>query len=209
MIIEREHRNLLLGIVFLSIFIFQFSFCQAADSTQVAKKNVYGGMVVKFDLASAIITPALYNWKMQQYEVAMNWRVINRLYPTFEVGYAGGQTTQGDSLYYNAHGGFFRVGCDINPLKKHPESPHAMLIGLRVGTGIQAKKTDCWGEVVAGCQVNIVKGLYMGWMGRLKILFTREKEGLMATEMDPIYIPGFGSRNNVGWGVSYHIGYKF
>lgn len=181
----------------------------AADSTQVAKKSVYGGMTMKLDLGAAALTAGLSKGSLQQYELAMNWQVIRRLYPTLELGYAGGKTTQGDSLYYHAHGGYFRVGCDVNPLKKHPDSPHAMLIGLRIGTGIQGKKTDCWGEVVAGCQVQIVKGFYMGWMGRLKILFTREKEGLTADQMGPIYIPGFGDRSNVGWGLSYHIGYKF
>ena len=46
-------------------------------------------------------------------------------------------------------------------------------------------------------------------MGRLKILFTREKEGLAADQMGPIYIPGFGDRNNIGWGLSYHLGWQF
>ena len=76
---------------------------------------------------------------------------------------------------------------------------------------------DCWGEIVAGCQVQVWEnkkskvqgGLYMGWMGRLKILFTREKDGLLADEMGPIYIPGYGKRGNISWGLSYHIGWKF
>jgi hypothetical protein len=50
---------------------------------------------------------------------------------------------------------------------------------------------------------------FMGWQGRFKILFTREAENLTAAEMGPIYIPGFGHRSNMGWGVSYHLGWKF
>ena len=196
------------------LFLLLAPCCFAADSTAVAKKpSVYQGMTLKLDILTPALTAGLSKGKLQQYEVAMNWRLKDRFYPTFEMGYAGGQTQKGDSLKYNAHGGYFRVGCDINPLKKHPDSPHAMLIGIRVGTGIQGKKTDCWGEIVAGCQVEIAKvkntAFYMGWMGRLKILFTREKEGLMANEMGPIYIPGYGNRNNIGWGISYHLGWKF
>ena len=194
---------------FLSLFFCPKSF--AADSTAVAKPKspIYGGTTIKFDIASPIITSAVYNWKMQNYELAANVQLARRFYPTLELGYAGGQTSQGDSIYYNAHGGFFRVGCDVNPLKKHPESPHALLLGIRIGTGIQQAKTDCWGEIVVGCQVEICKHFYMGWMGRLKILFTRESSGLSASEMGPIYIPGFGSRGDTAWGLSYHLGVKF
>ena len=180
----------------------------AADTTKTAKTPIYGGMTLKFDIGEAALTAGLSRGKLQQYEVAMNWQLKHRFYPTLELGYAGGSTNKGDSIAYHAHGGYFRAGCDVNPLKKHPESPHAMLIGIRIGTGFQPKKTDCWGEIVAGCQVNIVKGLYMGLMGRLKILFTREAEGLPAEQMAPIYIPGFGNRDNIGWGLSYHIGWK-
>ncbi len=184
------------------------------DSVKVAAKPfVYQGMTLKLDIVTPALTAGLSKGNLQQYEVAMNWRLKDRFYPTLELGYAGGKTQKGDTLKYNAHGGYFRVGCDINPLKKHPDSPHAMLIGIRIGTGIQGKKTDCWGEIVAGCQVEIAKvkntAFYMGWMGRLKILFTREKEGLAADQMGPIYIPGFGDRNNIGWGLSYHLGWQF
>ena len=167
----------------------------AADSTKVEKKPIYGGMTLKFDVGAAVLTPALNKGRLQQYELAMNWQVINRLYPTLELGYAGGKATRGDSLSYNDFGGYFRAGLDINPLKKHPESPHAMLIGIRVGTDFQPKRIDCWGEIVAGCQVQLAQvgktGFYMGWMGR------------------PIYIPGFGKRGNIAWGLSYHVGWKF
>ena len=177
------------------------------------RKEIYQGTTVKLDILSPMLVSGLNGWKIQHYEVAVNVRLANRFYPTFEVGYAGGQTQQGDSIYYNSHGGFFRAGADINPLKRNPGSPHALLIGLRLGAAFQPRKADCWGEIVAGCQVEIAKvkntAFYMGWMGRFKILFTREAENLTAAEMGPIYIPGFGHRSNLGWGASYHLGWKF
>jgi len=175
------------------------------------KKQIYGGTMVKFDILSPILTPALRNWQMQHYEVAVNVRLAKRWYPTFELGYTGGKT-HNDSVNYVGQGGFFRVGCDLNPLKKRPDSPHALLVGLRLGTGMQQFDTnrfyaDCWGEIVAGCQVEIAKvnntAFYMGWMGRFKVLFTRKSDNT------PIYIPGFGSRDNIGWGANYYLGWRF
>ena len=216
----------LVALLFLSMAIWA-----QTDSAKTAKPSIYQGMTIKLDLGSTALELGKSKGKIQHYELAMNWRLKNKWYPTFEAGYAGGTRAQGDSLAYNGQGGFFRVGCDINPLKKHPESPHAMLIGLRLGTAVQAYDqrvvgttvmpgtssvmsqqnqiaADCWGEIVGGCQVNLIAGLYMGWMARFRCLFTR-KDGITAEEMRPIYIPGYGNRYIIAWNISYHIGYHF
>ncbi|MEE1095870.1 MAG: DUF6048 family protein [Paludibacteraceae bacterium] len=198
-------------------------------------KGIYQGTNIKLDLGATALTLGTTKAHLQHYEIAVNCRLKNRFYPTLEVGYAGslpatsndpmrGTITLGDSIAYRGQGGFFRVGCDINPLKKHPESPHALLIGVRLGTSIQSAQhtllntqysiltttsADCWGEIVAGCQVEVCKGFTMGWMGRFKCLFTRQAEGLPASEYKPIYIPGFGKRDNIAWGLDYYIGVSF
>ena len=243
----------------LSIFIFQFSLCLAHND------SIYGGTQIKLDIASPILIPAANNWKMQNYEIAANVRLAKRFYPTLELGYSGGSTTKGDSINYTGHGGFFRVGCDLNPLKRHPESPHALLVGIRLGAGAQefaqgldgkgrstgdlnggngynvnvnGVRGDCWGEIVAGCQVEIAKvrktkansqkptansqqytAFYMGWMGRFKALFTRTAKAHIASTLSqdnvdtsilmPVYIPGYGKRDNIGWGVNYYLGWRF
>lgn len=179
-----------------------------------ANDSIYNATQIKLDIASPVVIAGIHQWGMQHYEIAANVQLAKRFFPTLELGYAGGKTHRGDSIQYNAHGGFFRVGCDINPLKKHKDSPHALLVGLRLGTAVQTKGyTDCWGEIIAGCQVEIAKvqktAFYMGWMGRFKVLFTRDKEGLTADQMKPIYIPGFGNRDNIGWGLNYYLGWRF
>ena len=186
----------------------------ATDSTKVKKEPIYNATQIKLDIASPVVIAGIHQWQMQHYEIAANVQLARRFFPTLELGYSGGKTHRGDSIQYNAHGGFFRVGCDINPLKKHKDSPHALLVGLRLGTAVQTKGyTDCWGEIIAGCQVEIAKvqktAFYMGWMGRFKVLFTRDKEGLTADQMKPIYIPGFGNRDNIGWGLNYYLGWRF
>ena len=88
----------------------------ANDSTQTVKPSVYQGVLLKLDIATPAIVAGVSKGKMQNYELALNVRLADRFYPTLEVGYAGGRTHKGDSIQYNAHGGFLRVGCDINPL---------------------------------------------------------------------------------------------
>ena len=199
------------------------------------RASIYNGTQIKLDIASPIITPAINQWKMQQYEIAANVQLIQRLFPTIELGYAGGQTHRGDSIAYNGQGGFMRIGCDLNPLKKYKDSPHALLVGIRFGTAVQgfehrmpninavlkSTRADVWGEIVLGCQVEIAKfhphreypdnraAFYMGWFGRFKILFTRQNEYTPTAKQYAIYIPGFGPRDNTGWGVNYYLGWKF
>jgi hypothetical protein len=177
----------------------------AVEAPKKEKKQIYNSTQIKVDILSPVLTPALYKWKVQHYELGVNVRLAQRFYPTLEAGYTGGRITESASITYSGHGGFFRVGADINPLKKHPESPHALLVGLRIGSGYQARKADCWGEIVAGCQVCIAEvrntAFYMGWMGRFKILFTRNG--------DTVYIPGFGYKDNMGWGANYYLGWRF
>ena len=245
------------GWIVLSFLLLPFSFTFAqTDTTQheqaykpmehLQPTQVYQGMILKLDILSTPLEIGLSRGLIQHYEIAMNWRLLNRLYPTFELGYAGGSTNRADSIAYRGHGGFFRVGLDINPLKKHPDSPHALLIGLRLGTAVQGVrqglitdagapysalsaqplmvKADCWGEIVAGCQVAIYQGelkqgkngkwqvpmaFYMGWMARFQCLFTRETANVAANERKPIYIPGFGQRDIISWGISYHLGWRF
>lgn len=195
----------------------------ATDTTKVKKEPIYNATQIKLDIASPVVIAGIHQWQMQHYEIAANVQLARRFFPTLELGYSGGKTHRGDSIQYNGHGGFFRVGCDINPLKKKKDSPHALLVGLRLGTAVQGwehtshatsgTQADCWGEIVVGCQVEIAKvqksAFYMGWMGRFKVLFTRDKEGLTADQMMPIYIPGFGNRDNIGWGLNYYLGWRF
>ena len=236
---ERRHSRQLLGWIILSFLTFPFSILRAHETqTDTANVNqVYQGMTVKLDLGATILDLIVHKGYVQHYQAGINWRLINRLYPTFEAGYAGtlpttaslptrGELTQGDSLHYRGQGGFFRVGLDINPLKKSAAtSPHALLVGVRLGTAVQhmrqentrtaalpyyGTRADCWGEVVAGCQVDVYKGFTMGWMLRMKFLFTRQKTTDRVEALAyPIYIPGYGSRDDMAWGMSYYIGYRF
>lgn len=199
------------------------------DGTRIyADSAIYQGMSLKADLGNTILELATSKAKVQSYEIAINWRIIQRLYPALELGYAMANA-EAEGGKYNGQGGFARVGLDINGLKKHPENRNALLVGLRLGTAMQGYDltnislntgywgdtradysglfhADCWGEVVAGCQVQVWEGFQMGWYLRFKVLFTRKAkdEGVL-----PYYIPGFGYRDDTNWGINYYIGWAF
>ena len=231
----------------MAFFIMHSSLCIGATTPD---STIYQGMSLKLDIGNTIISLATSKAKVQEYEIAMNWRLIQRLYPTFELGYAYADASA-DGATHHGQGGFVRLGLDINGLKKHPESPHALLVGLRLGTALQGYDlthvalntpywgdtradyhnlfhADCWGEVVAGCQVQVYKGFQMGWYVRFKVLFTRTAKDYDITKQHevtnqttqsaqyavsnallPYYIPGFGYRSDTNWGFNYYIAYSF
>ena len=235
----KVERPVSIGRIILVLCLLSIVLCPANAKAKANADSVYNGTTLKLDIASPLIVSAANKWKIQHYEMAVNVRLAKRFYPTLELGYSGGTKTQGDTVNYRGQGGFFRVGLDINPLKKHPESPHALLVGVRLGTSVQdmtqsevsgtrkilttGAYADCWGEIVLGCQVEIAKvnstSFYMGWMGRFKCLFTRtqakqvqpniEHDDTSVTYLTPIFIPGFGARDDIGWGASYHLGWRF
>ena len=200
------------------------------DGTRIYSDSViYQGMNLKLDIATTILEAAISKGDILSFEAAWNIRLKQRYYPTLEGGYMNAKASATGGVQ-DSEGGFIRVGFDINGLKKHPERLNAAMVGIRIGTGLtnydllgvelndnywgKGKKVDflnqfradCWGEVVAGCQVQVWEGFQMGWYVRFKILFTRTaKEG----QVMPYYIPGFGYRDETNWGVNYYIGYKF
>lgn len=185
------------------------------DGTRIyADTAIYQGMNIKLDLGTAIVEAASSNGRRWQAEGALSWRLKNRFYPTLELGYAH-QTGSADSLYHRGQGGFARIGLDINGLQKHPERLDALLIGVRVGSAVQdyqltgqphKVRMDSWGEILIGCQVQIIAGFIMGWNARFKYLFTERPYGPIPA---PGYIPGFGEFKSINWGLSYYVGYKF
>lgn len=198
-----------------------------ASAREYADTAVYQGMSVKLDIAMPVLELARSAGKIQSYEAAVNVRLAKRFYPTLEAGYALAERGA-DGGWHKGQGGFGRVGMDLAIVKKGA-TENNMLIGLRVGGAYQdydltnvklysdywgekqlnfydQQRFDCWGEFVAGCQVQVYKGFQMGWYLRMKLLFTRKAEeaGVL-----PYYVPGYGFRKDFQWGINYYLAYKF
>lgn len=198
-----------------------------ASAREYGDSAIYQGMSIKLDIANPILELVRSKGKVQDYEVALNVRLAKRFYPTIELGYAIAETTA-DGGNYNGQGGFARLGMDLSALNKGALE-NCLMVGLRFAGAYQGfqitdvpiysdywqlpntnyynqHKFDCWGEIVAGCQVQIWKGFQMGWYVRMKLLFTRtDKQG----DALPAYLPGFGYRNDTNWGINYFLAYKF
>ena len=209
----------------LILFLCGLSLC--ASAREYADTAVYQGLSVKLDIAMPILESVRFAGKVQSYEAAVNVRLAKRFYPTIEMGYALADRSA-DGGAYKGDGVFGRVGVDMAMIKKG-ESENNMLVGVRFGGAYQGydmtnvlvhgeywgervqdfcdqTRFDCWGEIVAGCQVQVYKGFQMGWYVRMKLLFTRKaKDG----EVMPYYVPGLGFRNDFNWGLNYYLAYKF
>ena len=196
---------------------------------QYGDSAVFQGVLLKLDLFTPAYSAISTKGKLQSYELSASVRLKNHFYPTLEGGYTFG-TIATDSATHKCNGGFMRIGMDFNGLRKKVGIPHAILVGMRVGTAYQKfdlygltessldrvenggpdrlgnKKWDTWIELTAGCNVNIASGFYMGWQLRVKFLLTyKRKEG----QAMPYYIPGFGESTDTGWGANYYIGWRF
>ena len=187
-----------------------------------AKKHVYQATSIRIDLLNPVFELIRSKGHTYSVELAANVRLLNRLFPTLELGFAGGFLQEKDAVtpIYNGRGEFMRIGLDINPLKKRPDALSYMTVGLRAGGAVQQLRTpallvsspkgetiaDAWGEVVAGVHVNIVAGFNMGWAVRMKFLFTGNLHGETTT---PYYIPGYGFQDTMNWGFNYYLGYSF
>ena len=211
--------------LFLIVSLCCIALC--ASAREYADTAVYQGMSVKLDIGNSVLELARSAGKIQSYEAAINVRLAKRFYPTLEAGYALAERGA-DGGMHKGQGGFGRLGMDLAVVKKGA-SENNMLVGLRFGGAYQnydltnvklhseywgeqrlnfydQQRFDCWGEIVAGCQVQIWKGFQMGWYIRMKLLFTRtDKQG----DALPAYLPGFGYRNDTNWGINYFLGYKF
>lgn len=201
-----------------------------SDHNEKVNKDsaIYQGMSVKLDIAMPVLELIRSKGAVQDYEIAMNVRLANRFYPTLELGYAIASTSA-DGGDYKGQGGFMRVGMDLSALKKGA-GDNCLMVGLRLAGAYQGfqvtevpvhgdvlfpmphaayydqHKLDCWGEIVAGCQVQVWKGFQMGWYVRMKLLMTRtDKQG----DALPAYLPGFGYRRDFNWGMNYFLGWKF
>ena len=209
------------------ILVFLCSIATVANAREYADSAVYQGLSLKLDLATPVIEAARSAGRVQDYELAINIRLAKRWYPTLELGYAQADCTSGGG-HHSGQGGFGRIGLDISALKKGV-SENCLMAGFRVGTSCQSYQLtdvvqkvdywqagtidfprqqhwDAWGEIVAGCQVQVWQGFQMGWYVRLKVLFTRtDKNGGPL----PYYMPGFGFRDNTNWGLNYYLAWKF
>ena len=163
-------------------------------------------------------------------EIAAEANFGNRLYPTFEAGWAWcNATDENNGIKYRTNAPYYRAGFNYNFLtKKDNPNPKHYIYGLvRIGwtnfkydvqtppitdpewggeVALDLKDVEgacLWGEVGAGIKVKIVKGFHMGWSVRYKFRFTEKK----AENSRMWYIPGYGKNQSTCFGGTYSLIY--
>lgn len=136
-----------------------------------------------------------------------------------------GASSLANSGDYSNEGSYWRVGADVNILKRDPDrnmlffglryarstfSDQATLVNTDPYFGPQQyalsnpQATAVWGEMVAGLRVKIWKEFWMGFTSRMKIgLAVRGNETLSSYN-----VPGYGNVNSstgYTWGFNYQV----
>ncbi|MEO0555727.1 MAG: DUF6048 family protein [Bacteroidota bacterium] len=124
---------------------------------------------------------------------------------------------------YSVSGTYFRIGPDINFLKRDPDKS-VLFFGLRYGwtqlddeltyinTGSvftneersisNSSLTTNWGELVTGLKVKIWKVLWLGYTARFRF----GADNFERNELIPHYIPGYGRADKtVSWAFNYWL----
>lgn len=149
---------------------------------------------------------------------------FNRYYFAVDVGSWGRKyLSDGDSANYSNSGRYFRVGADVNFLKKDPDK-NMFFLGLRYGNATFSENLSViridplwkdlsgafennnvnahWFELTTGLRVKMWKMIWMGYTARFKFGLGTSSTPVML----PHDVPGYGRTDkNSYWGFNYQI----
>lgn len=151
---------------------------------------------------------------------------LKNYYPIVEVGRWSRDVALANGQYTNS-GNYWRVGVDINTLKKDPVK-NMFFFGIRYGRSRYDEQLDYtittdefgpvehsikntnltsgWLELTTGMRVKIVGGFWMGYTGRLKFARGLHEE----KQLQSYDIPGYGlTFKQPWWGLNYYVMWKF
>ncbi len=180
---------------------------------------------VGFDLsriAANIMFPS-----RQSYEIQADYLLRNNIYIVAETGYGTGKVDY-ENLKYSNNGYYFKIGVDKSFLDIVSSRDFDIgFIGLSYGAG-PGKRTEAtytipsifgppttgttpaqsyfvhWGEITGGVKVEIFKGVFLGWNGRMRFLLN---PGTFK-ELSPAFIPGYGKGDkSTAFDINFYISY--
>lgn len=177
-----------------------------------------------FSVAVDLVGPAMLALgDYGEYEGALKLNLHDQYFPTVELGY--GKADHNDevtSLNYKTSAPYFRIGCDLNLLKKKHQ-PNRLYGGLRlamtsykvdlarpglidpVWTGdasFQVEGMKCnmaWIEVLFGLDAKIWGPVHLGWNVRYKRRISHDD----GTVGNVWYVPGYGKNGDTRIGANF------
>jgi hypothetical protein len=194
---------------------------QKSDS--VREKTKWTAIRVGADIINPIKTFASTDFS--GWEVNADFE-LNNYYPVVEIGSWSRDVSLENGQYTNS-GNYWRVGVDVNVLKKDPVK-NMFFFGIRYGRSAYDEKLNYtiitnefdpedqelenrglasgWAELVTGLRVKVAGGFWMGYTGRLKFA-----PGIQESQRLQTYdIPGYGlTFKQPWWGFNYYLMWKF
>ncbi len=210
-----------LNSIAILMLISSFAIAQKDDSRRVRPSYIPTGIRVGTDLISLIRTQT--DDSFSGYEVNADVDFY-RYYLAVEAGHWERNFLTDDESYSN-EGNYFRVGIDVNFLKKDPDK-NMVFFGVRYGRSTYSEyltvisdpvwrtvdanysNTDVnagWAELTTGLRVKMLKFFWMGYTARYKFGLNTNESGAMISHD----VPGYGKTNNQStWGFNYQMMFR-
>jgi len=205
-------------------FIFPLALCaQKADTVKKKERDFFPtGIRVGTDVISLIRTQTDVSFSGYEFNADVDFY---RYYLAVDIGKWERQFSTDPEDYHNT-GNYFRVGVDVNFLKKDTDKS-MFFFGMRYGRGTYSENltvtttdpvwgnntitytnTDVaasWGELTTGLRVKMWKFFWMGYTARYKFgLNTNEPRGFVSHD-----VPGYGKTENQStWGFNYQLMFR-
>lgn len=162
-----------------------------------------------------------------QYEGALRLNLHNQYFPTIEVGYgkANHKNDEVTGINYRTSAPYFRIGCDVNILKRK-HTGNRVFLGLRYAftrykvdidreelvvdpiwggsSAFAVNDEKCyqhWAEVLFGIDAKVAGPLHLGWSVRFRRRIAHD-DGIMGNTW---YVPGFGTQNSTRIGGTFNV----
>ncbi|GCC52633.1 hypothetical protein SanaruYs_28700 [Chryseotalea sanaruensis] len=211
----RPFNNILLILIGLS----QLAFAQQKDSVD-AKAFIPTGIRAGWDLVSPARAELSNTFKGFEASVDID---LYRYYPTIEIGNAGRNYLSENGSSYENDGNYWRVGIDVNFMKKDPEK-NMFFLGARYARSSYSEEarivttdplwgdydqvlqnnnlTASWMELTTGMRIKVWKILWLGYTARFKFAKNLDDNvNLLTTD-----VPGYGATDRPNtWGFSYYV----
>lgn len=184
---------------------------------------LFQGVAIAVDIAGPIVR-ALSDYG--EIEVAARVNLHNQYYPVVEIGYGSAKHEEDaiTGLSYKTNAPYFRIGCDVNLLKRK-HTGNRLFLGLRYGytsykvdlaraatpdpvwqwdTYFSATGEACnqhWLEIVFGLDTKVFGPIHAGWDVRYRRRLAHKDTSIGRTW----YIPGFGRYGGTRIGAHFNI----
>lgn len=180
-----------------------------------------------FAVSADLVGPAmLHLGDHGQYEVALRVNLHDQYFPVLEVGYGKANHEEDviTGIAYKTSAPYFRIGADVNILKKK-HTGNRLYLGLRYAftsykvdisrpdysdpvwqwnTSFSVKDEPCkqsWAEIVFGLDAKIAGPLHLGWSARYKVRMSHNDGTIGQTW----YVPGFGTQDSNALGATFNV----